>query len=224
MKKVKDTNVSVPQAREFLYIGTNEQTAKLAPLKGLEPPIYLTDVYPGFFCKQICNNGERWGIISVSLKQLHAEMIAPSPAYLEKHTRVKNAASKLSNHKGKWQKSLDNCGVCVYTSRIPPSAIQKIMIYSPTGRDANIAINNLINELPEPNLITPSEHKALYGKSLGILRWLNGEHVRCEDIFNGQTNMKIIGEIENKLNHRFGLDMYYIKPEERGRKGVKLED
>lgn len=224
MKKVKDTSVKLQQVREVLYIGTNEQTAKLAPLKGLDPPIYLTDVYPGFFCKQTCKSNERWGIISVNLKQLHTEMFAPSPAYLAKYARIKNATNKLSNHKNKWQKSLDSCGVCVYTSRIPPSAIQKIMIYSPTGRDSNIAINNLINELPTPELISPSEHKALYSKSLGILRWLNGEPVRCEDIFNGQTNIKIINEIEDKLNQRFGLDMYYIKPEERGRKGVKLED
>ena len=212
MKKLKNAEVSsVPQAK-FLYIGTNEQAAKLAPLKGFEPPIYLTDVYPGFFCKQHCNNNERWGIISVSLNQLSTELIAPSPAYLEKYAKIKNAT------KSKWQKSLDNCGVCVYTGRIPPRAIEKIMIYSPTGHNANIAINNLINELPEPNVVTPSEHKSLYSKSLGILRWLNGEPVRCEDIFNGKTNIKIVGEMDEKLSNRFGLDVYYTKAEERGRR------
>jgi len=205
--KTKVNSVSVQQAREFLYVGTTEQAAKLAPLKGLEPPIFLTDVYPGFFCKQQCNNGERWGIISVNFNQLNTEMIAPPPAY--------------KGSKRKWDQSLTNCGVCLYKARIPPQAIHKVMIYTPVGRDANIAINNLVNELPEPHLISPTQHKALYAKSLGILKWFNGESVKCEDIFNGKTNIKLISELDDKLNNRFGLDIYYIRPEERGKKNSK---
>ena len=222
--KAKNSKVSkvVPQARQFLYIGTNEQVAKISPVKGLEPPIYLTDVYPGFFCKQNCHNGERWGIISVRLDQLFTGMFAPSPTYLQKHIKSKKPID-ITNHKTKWDKSLNNCGVCVYTARIPPSAIHKVMIYTPVGRDANIAINNLVNELPIPDLVSPTEHKALYSKSLGVLKWFNGEPVRCEDIFNGQTNIKIINEFDNKLNNRFGLDVYYIRPEEK-KKNIRKEE
>lgn len=194
----------MPQDSEFLYVGTTERAAKEAPLKGLEPPIFLTDVYPGFFCKQNCNDSERWGIISVRIDQLNTGMFAPSPACKNKRCR--------------WDKSLSNCGVCVYNAKIPPFAIHKVMIYTPVGRDANIAINNLVNELPEPHLISPAQHKALYSKSLGILKWFNGEAVKCEDIFNGQTNIKIINELEGKLNNRYGLDIYYIRSEEKKKK------
>lgn len=205
MKNSKvNSKVNVPQVNKFLYVGTTEHMAKLAPIKGLEPPIFLTDVYPGFFCKQNCPNGERWGIISVSIDQLYPAMLAPSPA--------------CKGKKPKWDKSLSNCGVCVYNAKILPQAIHKVMIYTPVGRDSNIAINNLVNELPEPHLISPAQHKALYSKSLGILKWFNGESVKCEEIFNGQTNIKIINELEGKLNNRYGLDIYYIKPEERGKK------
>jgi hypothetical protein len=212
-----NTTVNVPQDNEFLYIGTNEQAAKLAPLKGLEPPIFLTDVYPGYFCKQFCDGDKRWGIISVNVKQLLTEMMAPYPAWLTKNIKSNNPS--IANHKSKWNKSLINCGVCVYTAHIPSHAIHKIMIYTPVGRDTNIAINNLVDELPPPNLISPKEHKALYRKSLGVLRWFAGEPVRGEDIFNGTMN----GKIDDKLSNRFGLDLYYIKPEERGRKNAKSE-
>jgi hypothetical protein len=205
----------VPQD-EFLYIGTNEQSAKLAPLKGLEPPIFLTDVYPGYFCKQFCDGDKKWGIISVNVKQLFTEMMAPYPAWLIKNIKSENP--NIITHKGKWNKSLINCGVCVYNAHIPSTAIHKIMIYTPVGRDTNIAINNLINELPSPNIISPKEHKYLYNKSLGVLRWLAGDPVRCEDIFNGKVNGKI-----DELSNRFGLDLYYTKPEERGRKNAKSE-
>ncbi len=230
--KAKNTKDVQLQDKNILYVGTTEQIAKLAPIRGLEPPIFLTDVYPGFFCKQICQD-ERWGIISVNITQLHEEMFAPSPSYIDKFKKYKdpNAAqekinkilSKIANYKGKWGQSLQSCGVCVYTSHIPPAAIQKVMIYNPAGRDSNVAINQLLEELPKPTAISPAQHKATYSKSLGVLRWFNGEPVKCEDIFNGQTNIKLINEIEDKLNNRFGLDLYYLKPEDkagRGRKSV----
>jgi hypothetical protein len=219
----------VQQGKEFLYVGTNEQAAKLAPVKGFDPPVILTDAYPGFFCKQSCLNGERWGIISIRYDQLNEEMFAPSPAFIERHIknrrgktedRINAILGKIQIYKTKWQNSLKGCGVCLYLAHIPPSAIQKVMIYSPNGRDANPAINKLVGELPEPNSITPAEHKALYTKSLGILKWFNGEIVKCEDVFDGHTNIKLINELDSKLNNRHGLDIYYMKPEEKVRKGI----
>lgn len=223
--KTKNIN-GVLQDKKLLYIGTSEQVAKLAPNKGLEPPVFLTDVYPGFFCKQSCKaEDRRWGIISVNLDQLCIEMLAPSPMFVEKNTknkkepleeRLKKIRDNISVYKNKWQKSLNDCGVCLYLSHIPPKAIQKIMIYSAVGKDANTAINKLVDELPEPYSVSPSEHKAIYPKSLGILKWFNGDMIKCEDIFNGKTNINLISEIDN----RFGLDVFYIKPEEKGRKNV----
>lgn len=225
----KVVSVRPQQGKELIYIGTNEQAAKLAPVKGIDPPVVLTDTYPGFFCKQSCLNGERWGIISISCSQLNQEMFAPSPAFVEKYTknrrgkpedRLQAILSKIHLYKTKWQKSLSGCGVCMYLAPIPPSAIQKVMIYSAHGRDANPAINKLVGELPEPNSISPSEHKALQNKSLGILKWFNGEMVKCEDIFDRQTNIKLINELDDKLNNRIGLDIYYLKAEEKARKGI----
>jgi len=213
--KQKDLNV---QQDKILYIGTNEQTAKLAPAKGLMAPIFLTDVYPGFFCKETCKNeGERWGIISVSTSKLNLDMFAPSPAFMNKKDKRNISIDDVANYKSKWEKSLIESGTCVYLSSIPSDAIQKIMIYNPSGKHTNIVINKLINELPTPTS-SLSEHKTNYPKSLGVSRWLNGEEVRCEDIFNGDTNIKLINETEEKLANRFGLDVYYLKPEEKGKK------
>lgn len=209
-----------------LFIGTNEQTAKLAPVKGLEPPIFLTDVYPAFFCKQNCTNGERWGILSVYINDLHTSNLAPSPNYIKKSNKNKSTDEILKNigyYKSKWQKSLDTCGVCVYTLPIPPEAIRKIMIYSDKGRDTNPAINQLVSELPTPHEISPSEHKTLYRKSLSISRWFDGENISCEDIFNGKTNVKLISELEvdKKLVNKSGLDLYYLRTEEKNGPGRK---
>ena len=229
MKNSKVVSVRPQQDKELLYIGTNEQAAKLAPVKGFDPPVVLTDTYPGFFCKQNCPGNERWGIISVNCNQLNSDMFAPSPAFVEKSTknrhgkiedRLNSILNKIHLYKTKWQKSLSGCGVCLYLAHIPPSAIQKVMIYSHNGRDANIAINKLVGELPEPNTISPSEHKALQNKSLGILKWFNGEMVKCEDIFDRQTSIKLINEFDDKLNNRIGLDIYYLKAEDKGKKGI----
>ncbi len=211
---------------KVLFIGTNEQKAKVAPLKGLEPPIFLTDVYPAFFCKQDCTNGERWGILSVCLTDLYADKLAPSPSYIKKYTKTNKTAEQILNeierYKSKWEKSLSGCGVCVYNLPIPPKAIQRIMIYSCAGRETNATINRLINELPEPHSVSPATHKALYHKSLGLSRWFNGEEVRCEDIYNGETNIKLVNELDGSLTNRLGLDMYYLKSEEKKR-GKKIE-
>jgi len=215
----------VQQGKE-LYVGTTEQAAKLAPIKGLEPPVILTDSYPGFFCKQKCLPGERWGIISVSLKKLNEEMFAPSPAFIEKFTkkrrgkledRIQAILDKIHTYKTKWQKSLNGCGVCLYLANVPPAAIQKVMIYNPDGREANSAINKIVGELPKPDTVTASQHKASYAKSLSVLKWFNGEEVSCGD-FNGHVNSKLAAELDDTLNNRYGLDVYYIKPEEKVRK------
>ena len=200
-KSINQKDLNAQQDKK-LYIGTNEQTAKLSPAKGLIAPIFLTDVYPGFFCKETCKNNERWGIISVSLDKLRLDMFAPSLAFKKTKT---------------WEKSLTEHGVCVYLSQIPPNAIQKVMIYNPSGKHTNIVINQLVNESPNPTSLTSSVHKINYTKSLGISRWLNGEEIKCVDIFNGDNNVKLI-EYEDELANRFGLDVYYIKPEEKGRK------
>lgn len=201
MKKL--TNV-LPQDK--LYVGTSEYIAKLAPVKGLNPMVFLTDVYSGFFCREECKTSNKWGIISVSLNKLSIDMLAPSPAYLK---TLKNP------HKYKWQKSLQETGVCVYTAPIPPFAIERVMIFQNNG--SNETINQFIDELPNPYNISPNEHKSLYKKSLGVAKWLNGEQVECSDMMNG-VNGKILAEIEDKLHNRFGLDLYYIRNEERVRK------
>lgn len=210
-RKLIMSNISTPQAN-LLYVGTTEQIAKLAPHKGLTPPVFLTDIYPGFFCKQDCQNG-RWGIISINVGKLYKEMFAPSPAYIDRLSKkqTKEAPSeryqkildRISDHKTKWQKSLTSSGVCLYLDNIPPSAIEKVMIYDTVGNSTNNHINKLLSELPSPYDLTPAEHKALYNKASCLLNWLNGKETDC---FNGEAD------------NRMGLDLYYTKPEEKMRK------
>lgn len=189
----KNPKNGVQQAR-ILYIGTTEQIAKMAPVKGLEPPIFLTDAYPGFFCQQSCKNNEKWGIISVNQDELYPEMLAPFPNFIDKNNRNKNKPiekrlqeilDKISIHKDKWQKSLTNCGVCLYIGEIFPNMIKKVMIYN--------NIHNTI-DIIDPISLSPAEHKAAYQKNLEIAKWLNGEDIDSE-----------------KFSNRKGLDLFYTK-------------
>ncbi len=215
-------NINVPQDR-LLFVGTNEQIAKSAPNKGLPPLSVLTDVYTGFFCKQSSKNDEKWGIISVNLNELRQDMLAPYIGYLDKFTKNKDLSllerhqkllANISKYKSKWNKSLEEAGACMYLAQIPSSAIKKVMIYTPSGRDGNIVVNDCVTNSPSPASNPPSYHKANYKKHLGISRWLNGEDVKCEDVFEEKVNF----DLENLLANRYGLDIYYMKPVEKGKK------
>jgi hypothetical protein len=201
--KVKTKELSVPQD-SILYVGVSEQVAKLAPIKGLEAPVVLTDIYPGYFCLQSLDKDTKWGIVSVSVANLHKDMFAPF-----------SFDKKKSKSKETWQDTLANLGVCLYTANISKIAIEKVTIYQPFGREGNAIINKLIAEQD------PREHKSNYEKDLCINRWLNGGEINCSDIFNGSTNYKLIAETEGKLTNRSGLDIYYTKPEEKVRKSHK---
>ena len=193
---------SVQQDSEILYVGTNEQIAKLAPIKGLKAPVILTDVYSGFFCRK--NNDLKWGIISIIVDKLCDGMFAPF------HFK--------SDKKINWQKSLKDHGACLYNRDIPQSAILKVTIYNPVGNEANIIINKLIEEQnPQEN------HKLNYKRNLGITKWLNGEDVDYEEIYNGETSYKLINEMGEKLRNKSGLDVFYFKPEEKVRKSKNVD-
>lgn len=185
------------QQDRFLFIGTDEPTAKSAPVKGFSPPIFLTDVYPTYFCPR---DVERWGIISVNLKFIG--MPSPYP----------------HNSKYKWQKSLDACGLCTYHHLIPPNAIEKVMIYTPYGKHSNDLITELLLAQPDPRQLTSKEHKSKYDMNLCLTKWLNGEEVLAEDFANCFSNYKEFDLVRDKLHNKSGLDIYYIRAEEKKRR------
>lgn len=180
----------VPQDK-LLFVGTTEKIAKLAPLKGLEPPNYLTNLYPGVFCRD-CGD-MKWGIISVDTSVLFPDMMSP----------FKSSA----RNKRKWKLSLDKYHVCIYHGRIPAAAIVKVMTYNPKSND--FITKTILEQNPEK--------KDNYEKNLTILKWLNGEDMNLEDIYPDKINYKIISDIGEKIVNRTGLDVYYIKNTEQKR-------
>jgi hypothetical protein len=229
MKATTTSKTSNPQLAKILYVGTTEDAAKLAPLKGLKAPVFLTDIYAGFFCRNAAATG-RWGIVSVNIDTLYADMFAPSPAFIERlsKNRSQNPAAiekkrleilaNISKHKARWMKSLSSTGVCVYTLPIPPTSIEKVMIYTADGRTTNRAINDLIKDLPNPYEQSPYDHKKGYDAAGAITRWLNGEAVKSREILNGGTSIKAFSDLDDKLADRLGLEMYYIKPPEKAKR------
>lgn len=180
---------------KVLFIGTDEQTAKSAPVKGINPPIFLTDVYPTFLCPR---DVEKWGIISINLKYLNA---LPNPY--------------PHNSKVKWHKSLENCGLCTYHSLIPPNAIERVMTYTPHGKHSNKFITNTLLECSDPRHITPKEHKSNYEKNLCLTKWLNGEEVRVSDF---EPCFENLDSFKDEIHNKSGLDIYYIRTEDKKRR------
>jgi hypothetical protein len=185
------------QQDKFLFIGTDEQTAKSAPVKGVNLPIFLTDVYPTYFCPR---DVERWGIISVNLKYLG--MPNPYP----------------HNAKYKWQKSLETCGLCTYHHLIPPTAIEKVMIYTPYGKHSNDLITELLLAQPDPRHLTTKAHKSKYENNLCLTKWLNGEEVTADSFESCFTYKE---SVKDKIHNKSGLDIYYIRAEEKKRRKVQ---
>lgn len=178
-----------------LFIGTDEQTAKSAPVKGISPPNLLTDVYPTFSCPR---DVEKWGIIAINLKYL---TVTPTPYPL--------------NSKIKWQKSLETCGLCNFTANIPPNAIEKIMIYTPYGKMGNTLITELLLGQLDPRKVTPKEHKSNYEKNLCLTKWLHGEEVLVEDFEPCFSDFKVLDTFRDKIHNKSGLDIYYIRAEDK---------
>ena len=53
--------INKPEKKHCLFIGTTEQIAKVAPLKGISSPVILTDIYAGYFAA--ATKG-KWGVIT----------------------------------------------------------------------------------------------------------------------------------------------------------------
>lgn len=202
---MKLKNGSSVQQDNILYVGVSEQIAKMSPTKGLQPPVILTNVYAPFLCLKNLKDepAGRWGIISVRLDKLSREMLTPCQAYMKKYKK---------DNKG-WEKSLQLYGTCIYPVEIKPYAIERVMIYDPIGRDSNKIINDLVSK-QNPN----KDHKANYVKNLAITKWLNGEEINCDDLCENMTQKAKV-EIEEMLYQRSALDVYYIRPEDKVRKG-----
>ena len=205
---------SMPQDRKkILFVGANEQIAKLAPTKGLEPPVFLTDIYPGFFCLQ-SHNGSKCGIISVNQEVLIPDMFAPFHFYIKSKDKDE-VLKNIKDYKTRWKKSLQECGVCIYTGPIQSFAIEKIVTYSPTANDY---LTKFITEQPNPCEVSAKDHKYNYNSNLAIARWLNGEDIKAEDILDKKLNHKTFCELSDKLANRSGLDLYYQRSEKEKRK------
>lgn len=184
-----------PPLDKVLFIGTDEQTAKSAPVKGIDPPVFLTDVYPTFSCPR---DVEKWGIISINLKYLNT-LPAPYP----------------HNSKSKWNKTLENYGICTFHTRIPANAIERVMTYTPYGKYGNSLITELLLGQLDPRTITPKEHKSNYNKNLCLTNWLNSQEVVVEDFEPFFNDAKVLESFRDKIHNKSGLDIYYIRAEDK---------
>jgi len=213
---VKEQKFSVsPQDKKTLFVGTSEQIAKLAPTKGLDPQVFLTDVYPGFFCLQNCN-GCKWGIVSINQDSLLKDMFAPFHFYIKSKDKSKDEIlQNIHEYKTRWKKSLQDCGVCIYTAPIPPQAVEKVITYSPT---ANNYLTKFISDQANPCEVSPKTHKYDYKSNLTIAKWLNGEDIKVEDVLDNKINHKTFVELSEKIANRSGLDLYYQKSEKDKKK------
>jgi hypothetical protein len=181
------------QQDRLLYIGTDEQTAKCAPNYGVNPPVFLTDVYPTFFCPR---DAERWGIVCVNLKYLDS----PDP---------------FPNSKIKWQKSLEMCGLCTFPGIIPACAVEKVIIYTPHGKHSNTLITELLLSQRDPRRLTAKEHKLSYEKNLCLIKWLSGEALSPEEFSPCFSDCKVLDTFRDKIHNKSSLEIYYTKTEDR---------
>lgn len=214
-KKVAD---NLPVNARYLYVGTSEEKAKLAPVYGLNSPVILTDVYCGQFAKLESTN--RWGIIKVNIEALFPVGMAPFHYWLERkykkagrkdslEERLQHFIDNIDDYQYLWEKSLDECGVCLYMIDLPIAAIDRISIYDPVVRTKNKFISDSPN-VSNPYHIHIGNHKKNYRVNHCLTRWLMGEAVTGEDWSDNMTDSIKISE---KLGNRQALDIFYQKPD-----------
>jgi len=212
----------------FLYCGTTERVAKLAPVVGINPshaPVYLSDVYPGllaFFAST--KDNDRFGIIQVDTSLFDISNFLPCEWYLdqmsrqrartgrEHHRRLENYRKNLHKYVAKWRDSLEKIGVVVYDGFIPKKAIRRITIYDP-------ASNPLITGAIVNAEISLADYKKNFGRNLAVTRWLAGESVSMED-WLGEEILELPKEereqMSEQLQNNLGLDIFYYEPPGKG--------
>jgi hypothetical protein len=173
-----------------LYIGTSEEIAKVAPVKGLEPPIFLTNTYAGHFAAQ--TKSVKWGLIEVDIESLFLDSFA-------------SFSKKIPRNQ--WKKSVQSTGVCLYLSKIPPCAVKRVTIYNPTNKFINRRVTKT-----NPN-VAVAVHKENVKQNICISKWLLGEYITAEQWHNDDVDYKSMVVIEGSLYDRSGLSLYYIRPE-----------
>jgi hypothetical protein len=189
-KKTLGENTCV-SGKKILYIGTSEEIAKVAPVKGLEPPIFLTNTYAGYFANK--SKSTRWGLIEIDIEALFIDCFAPFNEKIPKK---------------QWKKSLQDTGVCLYTGKIPTYAIQKVVIYTPTNKFVNQRVDKV-----NPCKGWSRKHKENYRQNSCLSRWLLGEHVTARQWHDSNVDYNSMAVIEGNLYDRTGLFLFYVKSE-----------
>jgi hypothetical protein len=204
---------------EKLYCGTTERIAKVAPVAGLpagDQPIYLTDVYPGYFAFYASSDMDRYGILEIDVASLDASRLQPCEWYLEqsmsrrarssaeRQRRLNNFRKRLDEYRAEWKKSLQAIGVCTYAGPIPKKAIRRVAIYDPQT-------NPLITSAIADTRISLAEHAERYEQNRALTRWLMGEDVSPADWLAGANED---GELDkdklaDALQNKWGLDIFY---------------
>jgi hypothetical protein len=208
---------------EFLYFGTTERIAKQAPVMGLlvdDDPLYLSDVYPGYFAFYASTNPEeRFGIVELSMADLQPDEFLPCEWYLEQLAKREARAGKgrskgldwyrknLDRHQKHWKASLRGIGVCTYQRSIPKKAVRRVMIYDP---QSNPVITKTIVEAR----ISLDEHRSSYARNHALTRWLLTADVSPEDWLGVRAiaDKDERDKLAETLQSKWGLDVFYNGP------------
>jgi len=201
-------NDKKPRVFNKLYIGTDQLRAKTVFLEPLNPPLILTDSYPGYFCLYNFPTSI-WGIIEVDVDELPEDSLYPFHGYIESLSRRGNQTPKsiasrrekclanVKNYKTSWKKSLENCGVCICSSRIHPLAISRISTYDP---ESNSYVTKAFCDV-DPWEIKSKDHLQNLESYSILTKWLICENVSGETLASNEA-----------LTNRDGLNLYYQRP------------
>ncbi len=203
----------LPEQR-LLYVGLTELDAKNAPVKGVEPHVVLSDVYPGYFASCAAKGVSKWGIVQVDIESLVPGNLAPFYEYVKRTKRLRTTDPQKSleaveRYRSSWRKSLDSCGVIVYLGKLPPVSIVKVTIYDAYGKLANNYVTKQ-SEMTNPWTLSPEQRKESYAGNLALTRWLICDAVNGADF---TTDEQSASKLDDNLHNRHGLDLYHRRNE-----------
>ncbi len=206
-----------------LYHGTTERIAKQAPVFGLSAatgPIYLTDVYPGYFAFYASTKeDDRWGILEIDLALLEQGLFVPSEWLLEQTVgrpaksesartkRLDSFRKNLDRYHRKWKESLRSIGSCAYLGPVPKKAIRRVTIYDPHS-------NPMITTAVISTRLTLAEHKQNYARHRAVTRWLLGEDVTPQEWAGVKQELTTADKekLAESLQSKWGLDVFFFSP------------
>lgn len=206
----------------LLYHGTSAKHLNKIMQKGLTPrgkrkgnwnhtidshagAVYMTSAYAGYFAFTATQSvNYKWLIIEIDTDRLEEHLLHPDEDVLAqanyRHYPDMNLLQvteyyrdNIADYQDMWEASVEAMGTCAYHGTIPPEAFTRVAVFDPQQNPEIVGI------AADPS-ISIINYRFMSSRYKHLTRYLLGEKVRPEEIFNMVNPELMVGDNNDAMN------------------------